>query len=107
MALLQHEKEQLEVEKANLQKECEKEKETCAQLRRENQVRQKGAKGGGVKEKETFNRGFSLDLICACSQNPTNLLNEIICFDMIFVKAQLELVVNVAAHTRKLYLAIL
>lgn len=38
MAVLQHEKEQLEVEKESLQKECEQLKETCVQLRRENQV---------------------------------------------------------------------
>lgn len=38
MALLQQEKEQLEAEKESLQKQYEQEKETCAQLRRENQV---------------------------------------------------------------------
>lgn len=38
MALLQQEKEQLEAEKECLQKEYEKEKETCAHLRKENQV---------------------------------------------------------------------
>lgn len=38
MTLLQQEKEQLETEKESLHKECEQEKETCAQLRRENQV---------------------------------------------------------------------
>lgn len=38
LALLQQEKEQLEAEKESLLKECEQEKETCAQLRRENQV---------------------------------------------------------------------
>ena len=39
MAVVQQEKEQLEVERERLQNECEQEKETCAQLRRENQVR--------------------------------------------------------------------
>lgn len=38
MAALQQEKEQLEAEKESLQKEFEQEKETCAQLRKENQV---------------------------------------------------------------------
>lgn len=39
VALLQQEKEQLEAEKESLQTECEQEKEICAQLRKENQVR--------------------------------------------------------------------
>lgn len=38
MSALQQEKEQLEAEKESLQKEFDQEKETCAQLRKENQV---------------------------------------------------------------------
>ena len=41
IALLQHEKEQLEAEKESLLKEFEQERDTCVQLRRENQVSKK------------------------------------------------------------------
>lgn len=44
LALLQQEKEQLEAEQEHLKKECDQEKESCVQLRRENQVSWKRTK---------------------------------------------------------------
>lgn len=52
LALLQQEKEQLDAEQESLKKECEQEKESCVQLRRENQVSWKRTKLQSWQEKD-------------------------------------------------------